>query len=325
MYCPTSENTWKGRTDHPDDLLAHRWHQKVQCIHLESNPLPELKTLQKGTAILGYCCDAGVVRNEGRAGAKEGPAAIRQAMASLANHFEESHILIDAGDVVCENNSMENAQETLSDLVCKILNQEYFPFLLGGGHDMAYGHFMGLVNFLRKKNNPLPKIGIINFDAHFDLREPTVQPNSGTPFFQIHEYCEQLKIPFRYMCLGIQPCSNTKRLFDTAQKTHTVFITAEKMNIHRFDMIAEKINAFLKEADYCYVTIDMDGFAAAHAPGVSAPAHSGYLPDIVFACLNLLKQSGKIISMDIAETNPRFDIDNRTARLAAVLAHTVCS
>src|SRR5690606_39744077 len=113
--------------------------------------------------------------------------------------------------------------------------------------------------------------------------------------------------------------------FHTAQATNTVFVPASKMTLYHLPEISETINQFLSDVEYCYVSIDMDGFAAAHALGVSAPAHAGFQPDVALECLNLLKQSGKIISLDIAETNPRFDIDNRTERLAALLAHVAVS
>lgn len=64
----------------------------------------------------------------------------------------------------------------------------------------------------------------------------------------------------------------------------------------------------------------MDVFAAPYAPGVSAPAYNGIRPDTVFFdCLENLFKTGRIVSLDIAELNPRMDIDNRTARLAATI------
>lgn len=69
------------------------------------------------------------------------------------------------------------------------------------------------------------------------------------------------------------------------------------------------------------ISIDVDGFRASDAPGVSAPALAGTDPALVQALLPALFETGKIIGMDIAETNPVFDIDNRTSRLAAILIH----
>ena len=69
------------------------------------------------------------------------------------------------------------------------------------------------------------------------------------------------------------------------------------------------------------LTIDMDGFSSAFAPGVSAASPMGFTPDVVMECLDYLVRTGKIISMDIAETNPVYDRDDQTAKLAASLIH----
>ena len=63
----------------------------------------------------------------------------------------------------------------------------------------------------------------------------------------------------------------------------------------------------------------MDGFSSAYAPGVSAPSTLGLTPNFVYEALAFLFQSKKVISCDIAELNPDFDIDKRTADLAAKL------
>ena len=77
----------------------------------------------------------------------------------------------------------------------------------------------------------------------------------------------------------------------------------------------------LKQLDHLYITIDLDVFGAAWAPGVSAVNATGLQPDAYFfRVLHYLFDSGKVRSMDIAEFNPRYDQDQRTAKLAATLA-----
>ena len=63
----------------------------------------------------------------------------------------------------------------------------------------------------------------------------------------------------------------------------------------------------------------MDGFSSAYAPGVSAPSTLGLTPNFVYKVLAFLFQSKKVISCDIAELNPDFDVDDSTAGLAARL------
>ena len=80
----------------------------------------------------------------------------------------------------------------------------------------------------------------------------------------------------------------------------------------------------LKEIDELYVTICLDAFPAYLAPGVSAPSALGISPQFVIAILHWLRKSQEKFNYswrlsDVAEMNPLFDIDNRTAKLAARL------
>ena len=80
---------------------------------------------------------------------------------------------------------------------------------------------------------------------------------------------------------------------------------------------------FIEDVDYVYATIDLDGFSSAYAPGVSAPSPMGFSPDIVLESLKIIIDSQKLISLDIAEMNPKYDVDGQTAKLAASLVHFV--
>jgi formiminoglutamase len=72
-----------------------------------------------------------------------------------------------------------------------------------------------------------------------------------------------------------------------------------------------------------YVSLCMDVFAAAYAPGVSAPQALGITPWQMIPALRKLAASGKVISYDLAELSPPFDIDSRTTKLAANLIHNI--
>ena len=58
------------------------------------------------------------------------------------------------------------------------------PIIFGGGHETAYGHYLGVRKYIGEDAS----LGIINIDAHFDLRPYDEQPSSGTMFKQILEH-----------------------------------------------------------------------------------------------------------------------------------------
>ncbi|NDV17271.1 formimidoylglutamase [Muricauda sp. TY007] len=309
-----NQNLWTGR-------VSNKWlylHEKVHFTPLNEIP----KAQKKSIALLGYACDEGVRRNQGRVGAVTGPDVIKSSFGKMPNHLGSNVKLHDVGSIVCSEGDMESAQKALSNAVTDLLKKKHFPIVLGGGHDMAYGHYLGVKNYLDAKKEG-QTIGIINFDAHFDLRKNTEQNNSGTPFYQIAKDCEKEGIDFNYLCLGIRKDANDRNLFQTAKDLDVIYVMNETFQAPLVEEINTWINAFAKNVDHIYVTIDLDGFSSAYAPGVSAASPMGFSPYMVLECLKTIIGSGKLISLDIAEMNPKFDIDGQTAKLAASLVHHV--
>lgn len=308
-YQKSSVENWSGRNSDEQLYL----HEKVILSSVEG-----LSDDTRKFALLGYACDEGVQRNQGRIGAKEGPKAIRKALGKMPNHLLEQQEFYDVGDITCADLDMEAAQELLSAQVSSLLKKNAVPILLGGGHDIAYGHYNGIKKFLLSEKER-PSIGIINFDAHFDLRDDSRGSNSGTPFYQIANENE----PFHYLCLGIRKDANDRKLFETAAELSVTYVMQHTFRIEFIDEIKTWIRAFIKEVDHVYVTIDLDGFSSAYAPGVSAPSPLGFSPDIVLASLDEIINSNKLVSLDLAEMNPEFDSDGQTAKLAASLIHHI--
>ncbi len=311
IFKTTKSDFYSGRTSE----AQHYLHEKITCVGL-----PELsETTNKAIALLGYACDEGVKRNQGRIGAKKGPDAIRQQLGKLPNHLSRDTSLLDQGTIICDDADLEGAQGLLSKKITSILEQNAFPIILGGGHDIAYGTFNGIKNYLKSSKT----IGIINFDAHFDLRSSENGTNSGTPFYQIAQDCKNTENPFHYLCLGIREDANDRKLFRTAKELDVKYILRDTFRIQFHTEINAWINAFIQNVDAVYVTIDLDGFSSAYAPGVSAPSPMGFTPDVVLESLKTIISSGKLCALDVAELNPEFDVDNQTAKLAASLIHAV--
>ena len=304
---PNAEN-WIGRKSDQQLYL----HEKVEFDSID--------TFAENTiALLGYACDEGVKRNQGRIGAIAGPDTIRTQLGKMPNHLDAEVKFVDCGNVECGNGDMEAAQRIIEQEVSQLLVHSTFPIIIGGGHDIAYGHYNGIRKYIGTNET----IGIINFDAHFDLRSNENGNNSGTPFFQIAKDCKDNGSVFNYFCLGIRKDANDKTLFKTANDLGVDYIENDGFSKEYAKSIVRKLLDFIQKVDHIYVTIDLDGFSSAYAPGVSAPSPMGFRPKIVLDTLEIVIQSKKLISMDIAEMNPKYDIDDQTAKLAASLIHYV--
>ena len=311
---------WIGRIDQEEEPeLALRWHQKVKPFD------PGVST--SGIALVGFASDEGVRRNQGRPGAAEGPEALRQVLANLPWHGTEP--VWDAGTLSCINRQLEQAQSQYAQTLTRLLSQGLMPIGLGGGHEIAWGSYQGLIRHLEEQqqasdSTPI-RVGIINFDAHFDLRLPNNGPSSGTPFWQIAQYAKQKGHPFSYMCLGVSHCSNTRALFKRANDLGVIYKTDQEMSLLNLDELMDSVQAYLDSIDHLYLTIDLDVFPAAQVPGVSAPAARGVGLEVVEPLLQLIKDSGKISLFDVAELNPAYDMDSRSARVGARLIHLLTS
>ena len=305
---------WTCRSDaEPGDYFCHN----IQCCDLSAaahdwapwDSEVDTKILRPKFAILGFASDLGVQRNLGRVGAKLAPALIRKFLSRLSIPYLEP--TYDCGDIVVDE-SLLAGQQLLAAKVALLVKAKITPLVLGGGHETAYGHYLGLMHGLAAP------IAILNFDAHFDLRpvSDTNEGNSGTPFRQIYNHLAPQD--FNYYCIGIQPRANTRSLYAFAAASGTKFIEAAAV-IKFPHRVLELVAEIIARHKYIYVTLCLDVFHYSFAPGVSAPQALGISPQIVIEALQLLKKSQQVCGLDVVELNPNLDIDNHTARLAANL------
>ncbi|WP_231589222.1 formimidoylglutamase [Chromobacterium sp. LK11] len=168
--------------------------------------------------------------------------------------------------------------------------------------------------------NRRPRVGIVNIDAHLDLRQ-SPRASSGTPFAQIAADCERRGWPFHYLCAGVAETANTAALFATARQLDVQLLFDEELQPWRLERPLRKLRDFIAACDCLYLTIDLDALPASQAPGVSAPAALGVPLATLEALIDVIRASGKLRLADIAELNPELDQDQLTARTAARLIH----
>ena len=311
-YLPPDPNQWRGRQDTPKDSCFFQIMQMMNLLEEKSFSAPA-----PSFALLGFRCDEGIRRNHGRVGAAEGPAAIRQAFGRLPLQKEDFSIF-DAGSISCADGDLEASQRALGEVIALLLEHDIKPIVLGGGQELVWGHYQGIARRYPKNN-----LGIINFDAHFDMRPllPKNLGSSGTPFLQIAEAHKSGRRRFDYNVVGIQPAGNIRSLYDTARSYDTHVILADELHLGQQEKCIDFIDRVIDQNEMVYVSICMDVFSAAFAPGVSANQPLGLNPWHVIPLIRQLAASGKVVSYDIAELSPRYDIDHRTAKLAAVLIY----
>lgn len=328
---------WTGRDDGPGPEHA-RWHTTVETTTPER--LSE-GVAAPGVVLVGFASDEGVRRNQGRTGAAEAPAALRAALSSLAAHRSgaegpggagvgdstEPWRVYDVGDVVVDpdDQDLEAGQWALGEIIAAAQRGGHFTVALGGGHEITYASYLGLAGARHadrgKAGGTQRTLGVLNLDAHFDLRVEE-RATSGTGFSQIAADEQAQGRVLNYAALGISRPSNTTFLFDRADALGVRYLEDERCRIDQLEQVQAWVADFLDSVDDLYLTIDLDVLPAAVAPGVSAPAALGVSAEVIHAVVRQCADSGQLRHLDVAELSPRYDVDARTARIAARLIST---
>ena len=260
--------------------------------------------------IVGFPSDAGVVINGGRAGAAGGPQALRQRLYRLtpdARAAERFGVALsrtaDLGDVRVSGD-VEADQEALAAAIAPHLAAGTIPVILGGGHETAFGHFLGHVR-------AGIDVAVLNWDAHPDVRLlKNGRGHSGSPFRQMLTHasggCRG------YTVAGLLPHQVSRAHVDWIQERGGRIVWRDDVD----NSAVEELYRSLQRPTM--VSFDLDAVDQASAPGVSAPATGGIDSHTWLIAAYEAGRSRAVVSMDVVELNPKYDPDGRTARLAAL-------
>lgn len=278
-------------------------------------PGPADKNVDIG--IIGVPFDKAVTLGGGRAGARRGPDAVREVLKNYGTTFNvEQKIdiselyIVDYGDVMVTED-IEETHEKITLAVGDLLSEGLLPIVIGGGHDISIGTVRALSQFNYRD------IGVINIDAHFDVREiKDGKVTSGTPFRKLIEL--EFLNGKNFVEIGAHDNLNSKIYYDYLLSNNVSVFTLSDVNTKGIPTI---MNEALKIADTAhrsvFVSIDIDSVAQCYAPGSSAPDARGFDPRQIRELAFLAGASKSVKLLDIVEINPEFDVDNRTARLGA--------
>jgi formiminoglutamase len=195
-----------------------------------------------------------------------------------------------------------------------VLRSGAVPIVLGGGHETAFGHYLGYVNA------GIP-VGVVNVDAHLDVR-PLIdgQGHSGSPFRQMMEHSTHPLPGGRYYCMGVQPHFLSRTHWQYVQERWCRISRATEVGISLTSCVeAARDDLSIVENCGLYLTLDADVVRAADVPGVSAPNVTGLLSDAVLETARAAGRLPGVTSFDLVEINPRFDRDGQSARWAALV------
>jgi formiminoglutamase len=273
--------------------------------------------------IAGYPDDEGIRLNGGRPGASEAPKAIRKYLYKMTPALNEpsDFALWDLGDVDPAKAALADRHDSGSLAHEAVLASGGRWISFGGGHDYGFSDANGFLKWAKtQKQRPL----VINFDAHFDVRPTSKGLSSGTPFFRMLETYPELD----FAEIGIQSQCNSKKHLEWLTQRGGRVLMMEDLEASGESMVTATLRLlddWLLKPRPTFLSVDIDAFSSAVAPGCSQSWANGFMPQEFFPLFDLLLKRCDVRSLGIYEVSPSLDQDDRTSKLAALIAHRMIS
>jgi arginase len=292
---------------------------------------------QSQIEIIGAPLDLG----QGRRGVDMGPSALRVAnlnarVAALGYQVE------DVGNIYAEQAEALSAGDSrakylpqiaascgrLAGLVGEALARGVVPLVLGGDHSVAAGTVSGVSQFFRQRNE---SIGLIWLDAHADMNTPDSSPSGnvhGMPLACIvglgpPELSELLgykpKVaPRNVAIIGLRDVDQTEK--SNVRDSGVCAFTMRDIDERGLRAVMEEaVRVACQGTAGFHLSLDMDVVDPQDAPGVGTPVRGGVTYREAHLAMEMICDSGKMLSLEVVEVNPVIDEVNRTADLAVEL------
>ncbi|QLD90049.1 formimidoylglutamase [Natronomonas salina] len=261
--------------------------------------------------LVGEPFDAAVV---GRPGAAKGPDAIREALRGVKTHgFESGPVgrarsIGDLGDLAVDSMDPAAIQRSVAEVAADLHAGDAVPVFLGGDNSLTYPNVEPLCD--------RGSVGVVNLDAHLDVREVREAPTSGTPYRQLFEAGLDA-----YVCLGARHHETSTAYVDYLEERGGEVVTSEAVG-RDLERAVRRARDAVADVDVLYLSVDCDVLEAAAAPGVSAPTPGGLTTRELFRIVRRLAGDDRVAGFEVVECAPPLDEGGRTAGAAArAVAH----
>lgn len=288
----------------------------------------------KTVRIVGVPMDLGA----GRRGVDMGPSAIRiagvsQGLRQLGFHVEDDG---DVGVPAPETRDPGNTNARYLEPIYHVCNRlrlrvrrslehDEIPIVLGGDHSIAIGTVAGIAEHFRNRQQ---KIGLIWVDAHADMNTPESSPSGnihGMPLASLLGMGDpQLvqmggfwpKVEPRHVCLiGIRDIDAVER--ENVKKSGIHAYTMRDVDERGMRAIMQESIGYATDGTAGFhVSFDLDGMDPRDVPGTGTPVKGGISWREANLLMEMVSDTGKMTSLEVAELNPILDVKNQSGEVA---------
>ncbi len=216
----------------------------------------------------------------------------------------------------------------LRDCVDRALENGGVPVVVGGDHSVAMGTISGLARHFHRRSK---KVGLVWFDAHADANTAETSPSGnihgmplavalgfGSPSLVNLGGFSPMVDGARGALIGVRSIDRAER--DTVRASGIGAFTMRDIDERGMRTVMEQAirRASTGTAGF-HVSFDMDGMDPDFAPGVGTPVPGGISYREAHLAMEMLADTGKVLSAEFVETNPVLDHRNGTALLGVEL------
>ncbi|HET7295368.1 MAG TPA: arginase [Vicinamibacteria bacterium] len=218
--------------------------------------------------------------------------------------------------------------EALRDAVLAVLKAGRMPVVLGGDHSVAMGTIAGLSRHYGERKQ---KIGLIWFDAHADSNTAETSPTGnihgmplavalglGAPELVGLGGGGPMVDGARAAAVGLRDVDQPERA--NVRATGLGAFTMRDIDERGMRAVMEEAIARASAGTAgIHVSFDLDAMDPDYAPGVGTPCPGGLSFREAHLAMEMLADTGKVLSAELVEANPILDHRNGTANLGVEL------
>lgn len=275
---------------------------------------PDADRGEAHVGILGVPFDEGAVY---RAGARSGPAALRQASGRYALGSEGFYDpdaavqrllgarLIDLGDVDPIPNQVEASYDRITSVARRVRTVARLPVFVGGDHGISFP--------LLRAFDDVPELMVVQLDAHLGFSDAARDGGGGSAsaFRRAVDAVPGLR---SITTVGVRETTTPREASEAARaRGHRV------VSVRRFRDDTEAVLAELPERAAVYLSLDVDALDPAIVPGTGDPEVDGLSYAEVHRLVDAVVAGNRLVGMDLTELAPELDPSGRSARVAARL------
>ena len=290
--------------------------------------------MKRKVKIIGVPMDLGA----GRRGVDMGPSAIRiaglnQAISRIGFQVEDAgNVHVRTPESIKRTNTrahylpeITSVCEQLANTVEETVSKGAIPVILGGDHSIAIGSAAGVASHFKKQNK---RIGIIWLDAHTDINTPESSPSGNVHGMPLAALLGRGPKELTHIA-GFSPKVLPKNVAVIGARSvdpgESNLIRELGIRVFTMSEMDERgIGAVIEEAIAIasnntagfHATLDMDFLDPFYAPGVGTREPGGGTYRETHLAMEKIADSGRMLSVEITEVNPLYDVSNQTAQYA---------